>query len=105
MENQRVGSANKPNVDPRWFWDFDYNKIDWQKSHKTVIARILERGGKSEWQELILFYGKQKVLTAIQNEIVFLPDYTIEEVCAYFNLKKETLLCYIRKQSKPGHWI
>lgn len=91
--------------DHRWFWDFDYNQIDWQKSYKTIIARILERGEKSEWQELILFYGKQKVLTTIQNEIVFLPDYTIEQVCTYFNLKKETLLCYMRKQSRPGPLI
>lgn len=100
-----VHSVDRPNVDPRWFWDFDFDKINWQKSYKTVIARILERGDKTEWEELIQFYGTLKVLTAIQKEIVFLPDYTIDEVCDYFGFKKETLLCYTRKQSRPGRWI
>lgn len=103
--NTHLTSLDKPNVDPRWFWDFDYEKINWRKSYNTVIARILERGEKAEWEALIQFYGKQKVITSIQKEIVFLPDYAIEEVCTYFGLEKASLLCYTRKQLRPGHWI
>ncbi len=104
MEKSIV-SHDKPNVDPRWFWDFDVAKIDWCKSYKTIIARIIERGDESEWQELMRFYGRDKVVNALKNEIVFLPDYSIDDVCKYFNLKREHLLCYIRKQSRPGRWI
>jgi len=97
--------SDKPSVDPRWFWDFDFAKIDWLKSYKTIIARIIERGDKSEWQEIVRFYGRDKVIDALKNEIVFLPDYSIEDVCTYFDLKREDLLCFTRKQSRPGHWI
>ena len=95
----------KPPFVPDWFWDFDYNKMDWQASYKTVIARIIERGGEEEWQELIQFYGRDKVMNALRNEITYLPDYAIEEASNYFSIPKEQMLCYIRRQSKPGHWI
>ncbi len=102
---KHISIHERPNVDRRWFWDFDFDKIEWQKSHKTIIARIIERGDKTEWQEITRFYGLDKVLNALKNEIVFLPEYSIEDVCDYYHLKKEDLLCYTRKQSRPGHWI
>lgn len=42
---------------------------------------------------------------ALKNEIVFLADYAIKDVCTYFQLREEELLCFRRKQSRPGHWI
>ena len=101
----KVAVQERPDVDLRWFWDFDVTKIDWRKSHRTIIARIIERGTSTEWQELLRFYGHDKVINALKNEIVFLPDYSIPDVCKYFNLKREDLLCYTRKQSRPGYWI
>jgi hypothetical protein len=98
-------TAIKPNLDKRWFWDFDYDQIDWQASYKSIIERIIERGNKQEWEELIRFYGRDKVINALKNEILFLPDYAIENVCQYFPIRKEEMKCYIRKQSRPGHWI
>ena len=102
---KHIQFSNKPNFPAMFFWDFDYPKIDWQASYKTIIARILERGNEEEWEELCRFYGREKVENAIKNEIVFLPDYTINEAEQYFHIPKENMLCYIRKQSKPGHWI
>ncbi len=96
---------DRPNVDPRWFWDFDFGKIDWRKSYKTIIARIIERGDDNDWQEITRFYGEEKIVNALRNEIVFLPDYSIGDVCKYYHLNPEDLLCYTRKQSRPGHWI
>jgi len=97
-------SHTKP-FSPKWFWDLDYKKIDWQVSYRTVISRILERGGEAEWQELIRFYGKDKIIKALQEEITYLPDYTIGEVCGYFGLLKEDLLCHHRKRLRQGGWI
>jgi len=98
-------SNNKPDFAPKWFWDFDYEKINWQASYKTIVARIIERGSEREWTELIRFYGRDKVLNALKNEIVYLPDYAIEEVSEYFKIPKEDMLYYTRKQSRPVHWI
>lgn len=104
--NMNVNNSNrKPDFAPKWFWDFDYNKIDWQASYKTIIARIVERGNEKEWTELIRFYGRDKVLNALKNEIAYLPDYAIEEVSKYFPISKEEMLCYTKRQSRPQHWI
>jgi hypothetical protein len=95
----------KPSFPKVRFWEYRLDEMNWIKSYRTVIQRILERGPVTEWQELIRYYGLAKVSNVIRNEILDMPDYTIKEVCDFFKFKKEELLCYIRKQSKPKHWI
>ena len=38
-----------PNLPQRLFWDFDFAKLDWDRSYRTVFERIIERGTKMEW--------------------------------------------------------
>jgi len=97
--------GHKPNLDKGLFWDWRYNEIDWQKTYRSVIERVLERGTKEEWNELTRFYGKPKIITALKEEIKFLPDYIMDGVSSYFNIKKEEMACYIRSQSRKGQWI
>ncbi|MEH6659619.1 HigA family addiction module antitoxin [Leeuwenhoekiella marinoflava] len=49
------------------FWDTQLENIDWNKSKRAVIQRVLERGNKKEIQELINFYGKQTISKVIQS--------------------------------------
>ena len=28
---------SKPNLEPKWFWDMDYEKIDWQASYMKKL--------------------------------------------------------------------
>jgi hypothetical protein len=51
-----VKTSEKPALEPKWFWDMDYDGIDWQASYRSIIARILERGKPVHWEELIRFY-------------------------------------------------
>lgn len=102
--NRPKPHPDKPQVDKAWFWEFKYEEIDWEKSYRTIIKRILERGSKTEWEEMVRYYSKAKVVHTIKEEISYLPDVIIEEVCQFFKLKKDQLKCYIRKQSLPGHW-
>ena len=102
---EKAAISDKPDLPKRLFWDFRYDDIEWREEYRTVIARVIERGSEEQWQEMIRFYGEAFVLSALKTEIVFLADYAIEEVCTYFHLRKENLLCYIRKQSRPQHWI
>ena len=102
---KKAAKLNKPDLPRQLFWDFRYDDIEWNEEYLTVIARVLERGRPDDWKEMIRFYGEQKVIHALKNEIKFLADYAIEDVCAYFQLHKEDLLCYTRKLSRPGHWI
>jgi hypothetical protein len=101
----KTKKSNKPDLPRQLFWDWDFEKIDWEKSYLSIIARVLERGDKDERNELIRYYGEPKVVKALKSEIKYLPDFVIEDVCSYFKLKKEELACYARKQSRQGHWI
>lgn len=101
----KLKNGNKPNLPKILFWDWNFDKIDWKKGYLSIIDRVIERGNNEEWEELIRYYGRPKVIKALKSEIRYLPDYAIEKVCSYFKLKKEDLACYARKQSRPGHWI
>ena len=100
-----MNNLQKPNLDKGLFWDMNYNKIDWQITYRSIIERVLERGTKEEWEEIVRFYGKPKIITALKEEIKFLPDYILDSVSSYFNLSKEEMACYIRKQLRKGQWI
>ncbi|MBV8391145.1 MAG: hypothetical protein JO080_15170 [Mucilaginibacter sp.] len=95
----------RPNLPKVLFWDFEYGKINWQKAYKTIIERVLDKGNQEEWKELIRFYGIDKVIYALKNEIVYLSDITADAVCEYFQLSKQELKCYTKKQLNQGHWI
>ena len=95
-----------PNLNPVFFWDFDIHEMDFNKAYKTIISRIIERGGQNEIDELIRFYGLEKVITTIRDEIYFLPNYAIDKALKFFpELKKEEMFCYINRKDKPYHWI
>lgn len=98
-------SAIKPNLPKRLFWEFKYEDMDWLKEYSAIIERVIERGTAVEWEELIRFYGKDKVVNTLKNETNYLPDEIIEDVCQYFKLTRPQLKCYTRKQSLPRHWI
>lgn len=102
----RGQNKNILNLDPVFFWDFDIDAMDFMKAHKTIIARIIERGGQEDIDEIIRFYGYSKVVTTIRDEIYFLPNYAIDKALKFFpELKKEEMYCYLNRKGKPYHWI
>jgi hypothetical protein len=104
-KNIQSANGQKPDLPKRLFWDWRYDAIDWQNLYPSIIARVIERGTTEEVEELIRFYGREKVINALLKEILYLPDYAVDKATNYFNIKKEELACYARKQSKQGHWI
>src|SRR5689334_5715414 len=101
----RNNKTDRPNLRDSLFWEWDLDKVNWRKMYLAVIDRVIERGDKVEWNEMIRYYGRPKVLKALKKQIKYLPDYAIEDVCNYFDLKREELACYERTQSQKGHWI
>src|SRR6187399_1000539 len=92
------------NVPKYFFWELDYEKIDWKKKHATgIIERVLQRGSEEHYQELVKFYGRRKILYALRHKINSMPDEIIVDICAYFKIDAKELKCYIRKRSNPGH--
>ncbi|GHA30452.1 hypothetical protein GCM10007103_09800 [Salinimicrobium marinum] len=60
--------SKKPNLSllrKSLFWDTDIDQIDWQKQSKAVIRRVFERGNETEKNEILRFYGRQKVNTIL----------------------------------------
>ena len=100
----KIIASDKPDLSRILFWDFRYEDIEWREEYLTIIARVCERGSPAEWEEMIRFYSKPFVENALKHEVKFLENQAIEKVCNYFSVQKEDLLCYTRKQSRPGHW-
>ncbi|MCC9020451.1 DUF6922 domain-containing protein [Flavobacterium lipolyticum] len=66
------------NLNRVFFWDFDIDTMDFEKAYKTTITRIIERGKQEEIDEIVRFYGIEKVIKTIRDEIYFLPNYAID---------------------------
>lgn len=100
-----IHKVSRPDLPRVLFWDFDFDKIDWARSYRTVMERVFDKGASGDWDEMIRFYGRENVISALRNEITYLSDMTMDAVCEYFQLGKEELKCYTKKQLKKGHWI
>jgi hypothetical protein len=78
-KNNRV-----PNLDQVFFWDFDIDAMDFEEAYKTIIASIIERGVQDEIDEIVRFYGHEKVVRTIRDKIYFLPNCAIDRALKFF---------------------
>ena len=106
--SMKIQNSNSkvPNLHPKFFWEYHFDEMDWDEAYKMVIGRIIERGSQVEADELVRFYGHDKVIKAIRDEIYFLPNYGIERALVFFpELKKEEMYCYLNRLGKPYDWL
>lgn len=47
------------------FWDTKMENIDWEAQKNSIIKRVFERGNEIEKNEIIRFYGKEIINTAL----------------------------------------
>ena len=85
--------VERPNLPAFLFWDYDLDKLDWQRAYLSVIDRVIENGDAGHWAEMIRFYGQGKVVNALKHEISYLTDNGVERVCKYFHLGKQEGCC------------
>jgi hypothetical protein len=95
----------RPNLPNRLFWEVNLKTLNWQTAFKSVIERVLDRGSEEEIDELVRFYGKEKVLDVLKNLPIYLMDHRMDLVCKRFGVKKEDTVCYKRKMARPGRWL
>ncbi|GHT23521.1 hypothetical protein FACS189430_06920 [Bacteroidia bacterium] len=87
-------------------WEFDTNRINWDKMRRTVIQRVIELGRMEDYYSIFKLYGGiENVREIIRDEVPELSPKNIAFVCAIFDLKKENLKCYSTTQSKTRHWL
>jgi hypothetical protein len=95
----------KPNLKPRLFWDQRYEDIEWQEGSPGVIERVLVWGNDEEYEELIRFYGRDRIIHALTKEYCYLPKYMMDHVAGYFGLNQEDFTIYKRRLVKKSTWI
>lgn len=81
-EKEKIAAKDHPNLSrirKVIFWDTDIGKIEWQKQYKAVIRRVFERGNTEEKEEILRYYGTEKIkevtgkVTAIDNSLPIFP--------------------------------
>lgn len=85
-------------VRPSLLWDYDLSSFDWWKSRKTVVQRVIERGWLTDYYAAFRLYGGIEGFREIVKEVPTLSPKDMNFVCVMFDLKKEELRCYTRKQ-------
>lgn len=94
---------HRPKVRHSLLWEYDLCSFDWQYMRALVVERVIERGWDEDYYALFALYGGMDgVRRIIRDEVLILSDKDIAFVCTAFNLKKEDLKCYIRKQSRQA---
>jgi hypothetical protein len=95
----------RPNLPDRLFWEVNLQTLDWQLAYRSVIERVLDRGNDQEIDELIRFYGLEKVLSVFTTAPIYLMDHRLDLACERFGIKKEDTLCHQRKIARGKGWL
>ena len=90
-------------VRPSLLWEYDLEKFDWQQMRNEVVQRVLERGRMDDFYAILNLYGMEGVKAALR-EIPYMNDKDMNFACVAFDLRKEELKCYTKKQSIPLLW-
>jgi hypothetical protein len=91
---------DKPILAKRIFWDTDFEKLEYDKNSKSIIARVFDRGDIEDIRQVRRYYGDEKVIEALTTA-KYLFDETINFCSGIFEIPKENFRCYILKQSYP----
>ncbi|MDZ7742654.1 MAG: hypothetical protein U5Q03_13105 [Bacteroidota bacterium] len=90
-------------LDPHYFWDVSLEFLDEENSKRLIIERVFSLGKKDEMKRLIDYYGREEVVSTLQN-LNYLDHKTLNFLSKIFNMPKNTFKCYTRKQSTKKHW-
>ena len=94
---------DKPVLSKQAFWDVDMEKIDYEKNAVHVVEKVLERGKAEDFNNLLRFYGFEKV-KKLALQALWLSDISINFCCTLFKVKPTDFKCYEKKQLNRLHW-
>lgn len=77
----------------KYFWDIDFQNLDFEKRAYYVIERLLEYSDIEGLKWLFKKYSREKIIET------FKTSRTLSKKCAnfwslYFNIPKEEILCF-----------
>ena len=86
------------------FWEYNMNDFDWQKSRHIVVERVVNVGGTKPVNNMLALFkmygGYDGLRNSLKNEIWGLSNIGEEYVCKAFNLERQELESYRRKQKR-----
>ncbi len=77
-----------PQLSPYLFWDTDRTRLDWQGNAAFVIRRAFERGTLDDLLEVLVYYGREKVI-AVLTSAEDLSEMVVALASVVFSLKPE----------------
>ncbi|MCC6280662.1 MAG: hypothetical protein IT262_08685 [Saprospiraceae bacterium] len=51
-----------PVIRKHLLWEYEWENVDFSRMATVVVERVIERGNPFEWQEIVNFYGGEKIL-------------------------------------------
>ena len=90
-------------IPPHLLWDVDLKNFDWEKGKSFVVERVIEYGMPEDYYTLFQMYGGiDGVREIVKNILYFRYSQDVAFVCMAFDLKKEEMVCYKRKQLRDA---
>ncbi|HHT22024.1 MAG TPA: hypothetical protein GXZ87_01760 [Bacteroidales bacterium] len=86
-------------------WEYDLSKFDWDAMRVLVVQRVIERGWLDDFYAMIRLYGGIENVREIIKEIPALSPKDMNFVVHFFEIEKEELKCYTRKQLREKHLL
>jgi hypothetical protein len=86
------------------FWDVNPELLDWEKSKKTIITRVLERGNLNEWNCIIGVYSLNQITETLK-AVRHLNPIDLNFIATISNTPKEQFRCFNTKLLTSQHWI
>lgn len=86
------------------FWDIDPNVLEWERSKKTIIERVLERGSFEEWLCIVKIYTLEVIIKTSQTFRTMSP-LDLNFLATISNTPKEEFRCYNIRLLTSQHWI
>lgn len=88
---------------PHLFWDVDVRDLEFKRSKKLIVERVLEYGQMEDWKKLQKVYNLEEIMS-VARTIRSLDEVTLSFLCLLFDLEKKDFRCYTEKQSTPNFW-
>ncbi len=85
------------------FWDIDFANLNLEKHKRLIIERVLTLGNLEEFRQLLVIY-KAEIIRQTIMELGYLDPKTMNFVISFFEIDKNQLRCYTKKQSTQQHW-
>lgn len=94
----------KPLLNKRIFWDTDFEQLDYDKSYRSIIERVFERGDVEDIRQVRRYYGDEVIMASLRNAKWL--RYDIFVFCKnLFSLKNEDFRCYTSKSLSQIPWV